>query len=46
MDEKFNNDFFESEYEYSSHQMAPHKRTTVDLSFDKEGNKLTEEEKM
>jgi hypothetical protein len=46
MDERFNQDFLSSEYEYQAYQMAPHKRTTVDMSFDKEGNRRTEEERM
>lgn len=44
-EQKFNEDFFHSEYEYQSHQPAPFQRTSVELTFDEKDRKLSEHEK-
>ena len=46
MEQKFNDEFFQSEYEYQVYSTAPHQRTTIDLSFDEGGRKMTEEERI
>lgn len=52
MDKKFNEEFFESEYEYDAHSGVPFERTEIDLGLDKTENSdvnerfMTEEERM